>query len=152
MVYKTQLANIALAVDAVLAGMTGYWNAIKEGVIQPIDTFPCVFYWTKDEIPHGNDYLDGDLIKMEYVIAAYDYDPETYNDYLQNERRSRDMAADIADEFSKWAHRNLSGAVFQSQVVKTIIDPGAAPEKMGGGMMAAGGIKLLVVFRKARAA
>ena len=147
MVYKTQLTNIMSAIDAVLAGMTNYFTVIKEGVLQPIDEYPCVFYWTNSEIPHGNDYLDGDLIKMEFMVAAYDYDTMVYDTFLKNQIRSRDMGADLADEFGKWANRHLSGAVFQSQVIKTFIDPGEAPKEMGGGMMAAGGIRLLVVFR-----
>ena len=158
--FKEQLINISTAIDNVLAGMTDYFTVIKEGMTQPIDEFPCVFYWPGGEIPHGNDYLDGDLIKMEYTIAAYDYDPgegeepeEPYYDtYLEAEQRSRAMAADLADEFGKWEHRHLSKAVAQSQVIRTVIDPGEAPKAMGGGMMAAGGIKLLVVFRKQRAA
>ena len=57
----------------------------------------------------------------------------------------------VRDEFTKWEHRNLSETAFQSQVIAIFVDPGVAPFQFAqGGLMAAGGIELLVVYRQNR--
>lgn len=132
-------------------GLVPYFEKVKQGRLQPIDIFPCVFFWTEGRVPMGNDYLDGDLIKQKYTIAGYDFAPDMVNNYNKAEIRSKKIGNDLRDEFSKWDHRNLQGTVFQMQVVDIFVDPGVAPFPIAdGGLMAAGGIEILIVYRQNR--
>lgn len=132
-------------------GVIPYFEKAEKGRFKNVDLFPCVFFWTEPETPMGNDYITGDLIKQRYTISGFDYNPETFNDYDEAEGRSSKMAHDLRDEFSKWENRHLDGTVFQSQVVRIYVDPGAMPFPTEfGGIMAAGGIQLLVVYRQNR--
>ena len=142
---------LTITEDMKSAGLIPYFEKVEQGRLQPIDIFPCAFFWTEGRIPMGNDYLDGDLVKQKYTIAGYDFAPDIIDDYDQAEARSKKIGNDLRDEFSKWVHRNLQGTVFQMQVVDIFVDPGVAPFPIAdGGLMAAGGIEILVVYRQNR--
>jgi hypothetical protein len=132
-------------------GLVPYFERAEKGRLRPVDIFPIAFFWLEPRVPLGNDYLDGDLIKQTYTIAGFDYNPDIIYDYDLAEERSKKMGNDLRDEFTKWEHRNLSGTVFQSQVITVFVDPGGAPfPGAEGGLMAAGGVELLVVYRQNR--
>jgi len=132
-------------------GLLTYFEKAEKGRLRVIDLFPCVFFWTAPTISMGNDYLDGDLVKQGYIVAGYDFSTEILGNYDLAEERSKKMGNDLRDEFTKWEHRNLSGTVFQLQVVDVYVDPGEAPYPIAqGGLMAAGGVELLVVYRQNR--
>jgi hypothetical protein len=132
-------------------GLVPYFRKVKQGRLQHVDEFPSSFFWTEGEVPMGSDYLDGDLIKQNYTVAGYDFDLDIMGDYDLAEARSKKIGNDLRDEFSKWENRNLQGTVFQLQVGKVFIDPGVAPFQFAdGGLMAAGGVELLVVYRQNR--
>ena len=132
-------------------GLVPYFEKSEKGRLRNIDVFPCAFFWSDSIIPMGNDYLDGDLVKHPYVVAGYDYSTEILGSYELAEERSKKISNDLRDEFTKWEHRNLSGTVFQLQVTNVYIDPGSAPFTVAeGGLMAAGGVELLVVYRQNR--
>lgn len=133
------------------AGLIPYFKSVKQGRLQHVDDFPSAFFWTEGQVPMGNDYLDGDLVRQNYTVAGYDFDTKLMGDYDLAEQRSKQIGNDLRDEFSKWEHANLSGTVFQMQVVNIFVDPGVAPFQFAdGGLMAAGGVELLVIYRQNR--
>jgi len=141
----------SILTDMVTSVNLQYFMRVRKGRLQPVDFFPSAFFWADPTVPMGNDYLDGDLIKQKYIIAGYDYNLVEINDYELAEARSRQLANDLRDEFTKWEHRNLSGNAFQAQVIDLFIDPGVAPIGFpSGGLMAAGGVTLLVTYRQNR--
>ena len=146
---KTTIETIATEINSVLTGL-GSYNLVSEGRLETVKTFPCVFYWTDGRIEMKGDYLTGDLVRLRWIIAAYDYSPSSYDAYKEVEDRSKDLAADLRDEFSKWENRTLNGSCYQARVAEMVVDPGEAPGEIGGGLMAAGGIELITVFRAAR--
>lgn len=154
MSWKTTMNNIDDAITTILENLVDdvgirYFHEVKKGKLQKVDNFPLGCFWKEPRVPMGNDYLDGDLIRQEFIVAGYDFSPEMFASYEEAEARSEEMSADLRKEFTKWEHRNLSGAVFQMQVIDAYLDPGVAPFE-GGGLMAAGGVKILLVYRQNR--
>lgn len=132
-------------------GAVPYFEKAEKGRLRYVDIFPCAFFWTEPRTDMGNDYITGDLIKQKYTIAGFDYSVETLGDYELVEERSSKIAHDLRDEFTKWENRNLQGTVFQLQVTAVFVDPGSLPfPSEQGGLMAAGGIEILVVYRQNR--
>ncbi len=147
--FEAEIKSILESMKSV--GSVPYFEKTEQGRFQAVDIFPCAFFWTAGSVPMGNDYLDGDLIKQKYTVAGYDFAPEVIDNYEEAEARSKAMGDDLRDEFSKWDHRNLQGTVFQMQVTNIFVDPGVAPSPIAdGGLMAAGGIEILIVYRQNR--
>lgn len=147
--FEAEIKAISVGMKSI--GLVPYFELVEQGRLQNVDHFPCAFFWTEGRVPMGNDYLDGDLIKQKYTVAGFDFDPDIMGDYELAEARSKKIGSDLRDEYSKWENANLSGTVFQMQVVNMVIDPGIAPFTFAsGGLMAAGAVELLVVYRQNR--
>ncbi|TET10495.1 hypothetical protein E3J84_03955 [Candidatus Aerophobetes bacterium] len=128
-----------------------FFNKAEKGRLRFVDDFPCVFYWYEGNIPMGGTYLDGDLIKLPVTVGGFDYSLEDLNNYELAETRSEEIAYALRDELGKWEHRNLSGTIAELQVTDVFIDPGIAPFMFeSSGLMAAGGVELLVTWRQPR--